>query len=87
VFNLGMAETDDSLIWQYAEANDFLIVSKDWDFVLRSMLEGSPPKVIYIQLGNCPTADITATLRENMDLVRGLAESKEKSYLILPVSN
>jgi predicted nuclease of predicted toxin-antitoxin system len=86
VFKLGMAESDDSLIWDYARSNDFAIVSKDWDFVLRSMLQGSPPKVIYVQLGNCPSAKVIATVRENIELVRGLAEAKEKSYLILPVT-
>ena len=33
-----LTNTDDSVIWEYAKANDFVIVSKDSDFHQRSLL-------------------------------------------------
>ncbi len=44
VKTLVLTNTDDSIIWEYAKANDFVIVSKDSDFHQRSLLYGHPPK-------------------------------------------
>jgi len=54
--------SNDNAIWQYAKANDFVVVSKDADFVELSLLFGPPPKVILLQLGNCPTSAIQSAL-------------------------
>ena len=45
---LGLTNTDDSIIWDYAKENDYIIVSKDSDFYQRSILYGHPPKFIYL---------------------------------------
>nr|WP_238393229.1 DUF5615 family PIN-like protein [Myxacorys almedinensis] len=37
---LALTNTDDGIIWEYAKANDFVIVSKDSDFHQRSLLYG-----------------------------------------------
>ncbi|MBC1198090.1 DUF5615 family PIN-like protein [Microcystis aeruginosa BLCCF158] len=63
VKNLGMINTDDALIWEFAKLNDFGIVSKDSDFHQRSLLYGHPPKFIYLRIGNSPTAKIIEILR------------------------
>ena len=36
--------------------NGFAIVSKDADYNSLSVVRGSPPKVIWLLLGNCTTA-------------------------------
>ncbi len=77
VFPLGMDRGDDGVIWEYAKANGFTIVSKDADFIHRSFLHGFPPKVIYLELGNCPT-------RDNLGLIQEFEDSEEKSCLTLP---
>jgi predicted nuclease of predicted toxin-antitoxin system len=38
VKTLALTNTDDGIIWEYAKANDFVIVSKDADFYQRSLL-------------------------------------------------
>jgi len=45
VFQLGLGDAPDLLVWQYARDNDRLLVSKDADFVEISTLRGFPPKV------------------------------------------
>lgn len=35
---LRLVNTDDAMIWEYAKANNFVIVSKDSDFHQRSLL-------------------------------------------------
>lgn len=84
VFPLGMDREDDEVIWEYAKANGFTIVSKDADFIHRSFLYGFPPKVIYLELGNCPTRAVEQTLRDNLDLIQEFEASEEKSCLALP---
>ena len=79
-----MVRTSDTLIWDFAGQNDFIIVSKDSDFHQRSLLLGSPPKFIFIKAGNCPTSDITWLLRSNFILITAFANDTASSILILP---
>ncbi len=60
----------DSEIWAYAIEHGYAIVSKDLDFAERALVQGPPPKVIWIRLGNCSTAEVEALLREHDDAVR-----------------
>ena len=50
-------------IGRFARENSFSIVSKDSDFHDRGVLYGSPPKVIWIRVGNCSTAEIEDVAR------------------------
>ena len=69
VKTLALTNTDDAIIWEYAKANDFAIVSKDADFHQRSLVYGHPPKVIYLRIGNSPTSKIVKALRVNFDII------------------
>jgi predicted nuclease of predicted toxin-antitoxin system len=61
---LGMEEADDSVIWEYAKANDFILVSQDADFADMATLFGPPPKVIWLCFGKSThRRDRTATTR------------------------
>ncbi len=42
----------DTEIWDYAKANDLIIVSKDSDFSNKIMYKLPPPRVIHIRFGN-----------------------------------
>jgi predicted nuclease of predicted toxin-antitoxin system len=53
----------DDLIWEHARLNGFAIVTKDEDYNNLSVLRGSPPKVIWLQIGNCTTAQVEAGFR------------------------
>ena len=51
----GLLAVTDSEVWHFALANGFTIVTKDSDFAEMSRLLGSPPKVIWLRIGNCTT--------------------------------
>jgi predicted nuclease of predicted toxin-antitoxin system len=72
----------DDELWTYAIEHDYAIVSKDQDFAERTLVEGPPPKVIWIRLGNCSTADVEELLREYDRAVRAFA-SDERALLAL----
>lgn len=80
---LALTNTDDVVIWEYAKANDFVIVSKDSDFHQRSLLYGHPPKFIYLRMGNCPTSKIVQSLRDNFDIINQFGDSEIESILVL----
>ena len=54
---------DDNQVWEHARLEKFAIVTKDEDFNNLSVVRGSPPKVIWLQLGNCTTAQVEKVLR------------------------
>ena len=63
-------DMSDSEIWAYAREHDFIIVSKDSDFVDWSALSGQPPKVILLKTGNQPwrtTAQMLIDHREQLE--------------------
>ncbi|MCC6134881.1 MAG: DUF5615 family PIN-like protein [Candidatus Contendobacter sp.] len=66
---LGLERASDTAIWAYARQHDFIIVTKDSDFVDLSTLYGQPPKVIVLRTGN-QTWQITAqTLIDRRELL------------------
>lgn len=83
VKTLALTNTDDSIIWEYAKSNDFVIVSKDSDFHQRSLLYGHPPKFIYLRIGNSPTSQIIQILRDNFDTIIKFGNSEVESILVL----
>jgi predicted nuclease of predicted toxin-antitoxin system len=59
----GLDCASDDQIWEYARLNGFAIVTKDADYNNLSVLRGSPPKVIWLLLGNCTTGRVEAAFR------------------------
>ena len=81
---LGMAETADTSIWDYAKENGQAIVTKDSDFYERSVLLGPPPKIIHLTLGNCSVAEAAAAILESRGHVLDFLRHDTRGYLPLP---
>ena len=84
VREVGLRDADDSAIWNYAKLNDFTIASKDSDFQQRSLLYGSPPKFIWLRVGNCPVKTIEDLLRTHSVAIHTFSLDHTKSHLMLP---
>lgn len=52
----------DYQLWQHARSHGWDILTRDTDFFDRIMLEGSPPKVIWVRLGNIRKKDLESKL-------------------------
>ncbi len=65
VREVGLERADDTTIWTFAIEHGYAIVTKDSDFPERALIEGPPPKVVWIQLGNCSTQEIETLLRQH----------------------
>jgi predicted nuclease of predicted toxin-antitoxin system len=80
---IGLLESEDIDIWEYAKANGFVIVTKDKDFQQRSWLYGHPPKVIHLLVGNCTVEMIEVLLKKHSAIIHKFISDKTKSYLAL----
>jgi predicted nuclease of predicted toxin-antitoxin system len=60
---LGMEESDDGDIWDYARITGFILVSQDADFAEMATLFGPPPKVIWLRCGNQPPTRLKTAAR------------------------
>jgi predicted nuclease of predicted toxin-antitoxin system len=79
----GLDRSTDAEIWSFAASRDFMIVSKDDDFRQLSMLRGAPPKVIWLQVGNCATSQIEQLLRRRYPAIESFSRSAESTFLIV----
>ena len=83
VRDVGLREATDSTIWAYAAQHGFVIVTKDADFRQRSFLEGYPPKMLWVRLGNCSTKAIEALVRSRLTEIDQFLADPQKSFLAL----
>ena len=75
-----MRGAEDREIWHHAaRTHGFAIVSKDTDFRERSYVEGFPPKVIWLDVGNAGTAAIAALLRHERERIERFETMEETS--------
>lgn len=83
VQSLGLATASDEQVWQYARMHGHVIVTKDVDFSERGILQGFPPKIIWIRRGNCTTNDIEHMLRNKFIQIAAFNGSKDTGVLVL----
>jgi predicted nuclease of predicted toxin-antitoxin system len=83
VLRLGLGGQSDAVIWEYAKTGGFVLVTKDEDFQRLSIFRGPPPKVVWIHLGNCATADVARLLRFRADQIRAFIDDAEAAFLAL----
>jgi predicted nuclease of predicted toxin-antitoxin system len=79
----GLKGATDEEIWEYARANGFTIVSKDSDFYQRSLFYGSPPKFVWLRIGNCTRDDLVALLAIHEQEILALDADPFESVLVL----
>jgi predicted nuclease of predicted toxin-antitoxin system len=80
---LGLHESADVAIWQYARDHEFILVSKDIDMMELCVLRGAPPKLIWLRLENCSTDVVEEVLTRNRESVAALAADPSRVYLSL----
>ena len=79
-----LSDCEDTEIWAYAKQNDFVIVTFDSDFFDISIINGHPPKIIWIRTGNLTTKEIAQLMIEKQKIINsfiGDDDFKEVSCL------
>ena len=57
-------DSGDTDIWSYAQKNGYTIVTFDSDFYDISLINGHPPKIIWLRTGNLTKNDVVKLLME-----------------------
>ena len=83
VRDLGLQSASDQGVWERARVDGYTLVSKDSDFRQMSFLFGAPPKVVWIRMGNCSTADILTLLPNRRAALQSFWEDSEAAFLVL----
>jgi predicted nuclease of predicted toxin-antitoxin system len=83
VQSVGLHSASDDQVWAYARLNGFAIVTKDEDYNNLSVLRGCPPKVIWLQLGNCKTAQVETVFRARFADVQAFEKDASVGTLVL----
>lgn len=88
VSDCGLMDCDDPDIWEYAQKNDFSIVTFDSDFYDISVISGHPPKIIWIRIGNLTTKEIVRLMMQNKESIeRFLVSDDFKNISCLEISD
>lgn len=74
-------EASDLEVWEFARNNDFTIVTKDSDFNDLVVLKGTPPKLIWLKIGNCKVSDIELLFKKYKETITHFLESEESAIL------
>lgn len=83
VASLGLEQASDVAVWSFAQANGYVIVTKDSDFSDMSVLRGFPPKVVWLRMGNCTTHQIEAALRAHHATLTRFAADLSAGVLLI----
>jgi predicted nuclease of predicted toxin-antitoxin system len=83
VKNEVLTQADDSVIADWANQRGFTIVSKDAGFYQTSVAFGTPPKFIWLRVGNCSTTTIVDLLRSHQTLISEFISNETESVLVL----
>jgi len=79
----GINAADDLTVWKDAQEHELVICSKDSDLHQRSFLFGFPPKIVWVRIGNCSTAEVEKLLRERFAIIEAFAVDGYASFLVL----
>ena len=80
VRELGLTNAEDIDIWDYARKNDYVIVTFDADFYDIGLINGCPPKIVWLRTGNLSTNKIADLLRRSLNLITDFCSKPELKH-------
>jgi len=72
VKTVGLADADDTTIWNYAKEHGLVIVTQDSDYSDWNKLRGAPPMIIWLRCGNASTNQIHQKIRHAAERIHCL---------------
>jgi predicted nuclease of predicted toxin-antitoxin system len=80
---LGLDTASDFAVWKLAHQEGYCLVTKDSDFNELLLSQGFPPKIIWLRLGNCTTAEIAALLQKHHQIIAEFVQDSSTGLLEL----
>ena len=86
VKELGLENSTDLEIFNFAKNNGFTIVTFDSDFFDLTVLKGFPPKIIWLRTGNTTTKNIKMILEDKFEIIEYFL-TEESDYGIIEITD
>jgi predicted nuclease of predicted toxin-antitoxin system len=83
VRSVGLKQTPDKTVWEFAKSNSFFIGTADSDFHELAVALGPPPKVIWLRGCDYPTSVAEELIRGQAIRIAEFLENQETAVLIL----
>jgi predicted nuclease of predicted toxin-antitoxin system len=84
----GLINSLDIEIWEYAKKNNYVIVTQDSDFNDLNLLNGFPPKIIWIRTGNLKTQAILNILIDYyLEFEKFISDDNYGCFEIITIKN
>ncbi len=77
VSDCSLSNSEDPDIWEHAKANNLVIVTFDSDFYDISLVNGYPPKIIWIRTGNLTTNEIVQLIIRNQETINSFLSNDD----------
>ena len=77
----GLQQASDSVIWQFAAAQGFTIVTRDSDYYELALKRGYPPKVIWVRSGNASTRSVRRLLDDHRSNIEDFVADEPSACL------
>ena len=75
MLDVGLIESSDSQIWDYAMETGAVILTKDEDFAIRASVSKRPPSIVWVRIGNCPNTRLLAWFEAELPSVVAALDS------------
>ena len=69
LLDVGLLESSDSQIWDYAMANGSVLITKDEDFAIRASISKTSPLIVWVRIGNCSNSRLLAWFEQETPTV------------------
>ena len=80
---VGLEDSSDQAIFDFAKENGFTVITFDVDFVDLNALHGAPPKIVYLNTGNLTTKSVSELIINNILSIRHYLDSNNDDILEL----
>ena len=70
ISELGLADSTDMAIWEFAKSNNYTIVTFDSDYYDLSIVKGCPPKIIWLRIVNAFTPRLAEVINEDFKVIQ-----------------
>ena len=80
---VGLDRASNAEVWRYARGHRYTIITKDADFRDLSIMNGFPPRVVWLRIGNCTTFKIEQLLRRSHTAIAAFESDSTTGLLTL----
>ncbi len=80
---LGSEGAPDDVVWWLAKEHGCLLVTRDEDFLRLSIVRGTPPKVVWLAVGNCSNQEVIRLLRTRHQDIQEFYGHDQATFLTL----